>query len=210
MAATVTLFTLSELSSQVTWNARSGQAATNQYYEAAELVRLVRDHISTAGIIRMLELMGAGEGFEAAYADVAAEPFSTFAASYAARLRAIAPSYPGITTAPDTVAGAGLSIVFYGFAPGSQMTYSVSGAGASSVPRTVVVSAYGTASTYLDQLWQPGTYTITATYAGGSVSATGVKTSSVDFADAQTLTSGDARVATILDLPGTAEHLSAR
>ncbi|HEU5288951.1 MAG TPA: hypothetical protein VFV20_11160, partial [Candidatus Limnocylindria bacterium] len=40
MAATGTLFSLSDLSSQSTWNARSGLAGTYQYHEAQEAVRL--------------------------------------------------------------------------------------------------------------------------------------------------------------------------
>jgi len=210
MAATGTLLSLADMTSQTAWNARPGQAGTYQYYEAAELVRLIRDRVSAAGVIRILELMGAGEAFEAAYADVAAESFATFAASYPARLRAVAPSYPGITTAPDTVAGPGLSIVFYGFAPGSQMTYTVTGPGASSAPRTVAVSAYGTASTYLDQQWPAGTYSVTATYAGGSVSATGVKTSSLAFASPVALTPDTGTGSIIFDLPDSAEPISGR
>jgi hypothetical protein len=181
-----------------------------QYYAAAEAMRLIRDRISNAGVIRMLELIGAGASFEDAYAAVTAEPFSAFSSSYAARIRAIAPAYPGITTAPDTVAGPGMSIVFFGFGPNTQITYTVSGAGSTSIPRTVAVSPYGTTSTYLGAQWQPGTYTITATYSGGSVSTTGVKTSSVDFAGAQTLMPGDAQIATILELPETAAHVPVR
>jgi hypothetical protein len=102
-----------------------------------------------------------------------------------------------------------MTIVFFGFAPASQMTYSVTGAGGSSVPRTVVVSAYGTAATYLDQQWQPGTYTITATYPGGSVSATGVKTTSFAFAGAVELQQGMVLGPMPFELPDLADQIPA-
>lgn len=45
---------------------------------------------------------------------------------------------------------------------------------ASSVPRTVTVGSAGTYFNYLDAAWPPGQYTVTATWSGGTASATGV------------------------------------
>jgi hypothetical protein len=174
MAATGTLFTLADLRSQGTWNARPGLAGAFQYHAASQAVRQLRDRIGMSGTLRILDAMGAGLSFEQAYAFVAGEPIDGFAASFAARTRALAPAYPGIATAPDTVVGPGLSIMFYGFPSGSQISYSVSGPGSSS--NSTFVSQFGTYSSFLGSDWPTGTYTITATWSGGVVTTTATKT----------------------------------
>jgi hypothetical protein len=175
MAATGTLLSLADMTSQAIWNARPDIGGFYQYYEAAEVVRLIRDRVGTAGVVRILELVGAGVTFDDAYAAVTGETVDRLAVSLAPRLAVSAATYPGIATAPDTTAGPGMQIVFYGFPPNSLMTYSVSGGGGTSGNRLALVTPYGTASTYLDQQWQPGTYTINAVYGGGTVTATAVK-----------------------------------
>jgi hypothetical protein len=157
------------------WNARSDPGSANQYHEASQLVQLLRNDLGQAGVLRLLELMGSGQSFESAYAAQAGRPFSSFSVDAAGRLRAISPSYPAIATATDNPSGAGLSFMLYGFTPGSQATIFVNGS-VSSNPQTVTVTSTGTYLNYLDAAWPPGTYTVTATWSGGTVSATGTHT----------------------------------
>lgn len=172
MAATNTLFTLPDLTSRTVWNARPDPALTNQYHEASQLVQLLRTDLGQAGVLRLMELMGAGQTFESAYAAQAGRPFSTFSASAPARLRAMAPSYPAVTTTTDNPRGAGLTFFLYGFTPGSQATIFISGP-AQSNPQTITVDAIGTYLSYLDSEWPPGTYTVSVTSSAGTVSTTG-------------------------------------
>ena len=172
MAATNTLLSFAEITSRDLWNARAEPALTNQYYQSTQLVQLLRNDVGQAGVLRILELMGTGQSFESAYAAQAGRPFSAFASGAATRLRAIAPSHPGVATATDNPLGAGLSFELFGFVPSSQVTVFVSGP-ASSTPRTVTVSSIGTYFNYLDSSWPPGTYTVSATSSGGTVTATG-------------------------------------
>jgi hypothetical protein len=178
MAGTGTLWPLADLVSQETWNARPSPFGTYQYYEASQAVQLLRTDIGTAGVIRILEALGRGQTFDAAYATVSGQPLSTFYATVSQRIRAISPTYPGITTATDTPEGAGMAIMLYGFPANAQVTLTVGGA-ASSVPRSVTVSAIGTYVTYLNAGWPAGSYTITATWSGGTVSASSSKATSM-------------------------------
>jgi hypothetical protein len=175
MAVTNTLFEISDITTRAVWNARSDPALTNQYYQATQLMQLLRNDLGQPGVLRIIELMGAGQSFESAYAAQAGRPFSSFSANAAARLRAISASYPAVATATDNPRGPGLSFVLYGFTPGSQATLFINGP-ASSIPRTVTVGAIGTFFSYLDGAWPPGTYTVTATGSAGTVSATGTHT----------------------------------
>ena len=175
MAATGTLFTLADMTSQGVWNARSGLGGQYEYYAAAQAVRQLRDRVGMTGVLRILEVMSAGASLPEAYAFVAGEPFDAFAAAYPARTRAVAPSYPGIATATDTVAGPGLSIIFYGFLPGATVSYSITGGGSAGY-NTVRASDYGTYSSFLGSDWPAGTYTISASWSGGVVTTTATKT----------------------------------
>jgi hypothetical protein len=177
MAATNTLFTLADMTDINVWNARPGLAGITQYYAASQAAQFLRQDLGMAGVVRMLDLMAQGMAFETAYQTVSGFPFSSFSSSYAQRVRLLAPSYPGVVTAPDTTRGPGLTILMYGFAPGSQVTLSISGA-ASNVPSSRTIDAYGTSSTFLDSTWPTGNYTISVTYSGGTVTVAATKTSS--------------------------------
>lgn len=175
MAATNTLFAIPDITSREVWNARPDPALSNQYHQASQLVQLLRSDLGQAGVLRIIELMGAGQSFESAYAVQAGRPFSSFAVNAAARLRAVSASYPAVATATDNPRGAGLSFVLYGFTPGAQATLFINGP-ATSIPRTVTVGPIGTYFSYLDAAWPPGTYTVSATWSGGTVTATGTHT----------------------------------
>jgi peptidase MA superfamily protein len=178
MAATNTLFTLADMTDISVWNARPGLAGIAQYYAASQAAQFLRQDLGLAGVVRMLDLMAQGMAFETAYQTVSGFPFSSFASAYAQRVRLLSPSYPAIVTATDTARGQGLTILMYGFTPGSQVTLSISGA-ASNVPGARTIDAYGTSSTFLDSTWPTGNYTISVTYSGGTVTVNATKTSSI-------------------------------
>jgi len=65
-------------------------------------------------------------------------------------------------------------MMFYGFAPFSLLTYSISGPG-SRASNTVIVSQFGTYRTFLGNDWPAGSYTITAVDGAQSVTISAVK-----------------------------------
>jgi hypothetical protein len=174
MASLGMLIPLTDLVSQRTWNERPLPLGVYQYYEASQAVQLVRTDVGAAGIIRILDFMGQGQSFDAAFTSTSGQPFTNFLSTYAARIRAVAPSYPGITTAGDSSVGPGLSFMFYGFPSNTQVTLNIGGT-ASATPQTVTTSSIGTYSSYLDERWPAGSYTFSATWSGGTVSTTAVK-----------------------------------
>lgn len=176
MAAQNALFTFPELISQNTWNSRVGAAEQFEYYEASRALQFLKDDLGMPGLLRIFSFMGSGQTFETAYAGVSGQPFSTFANAFPARVRALAPAYPGITTAPGTYFGSGLSFFLYGFPANSSVTIQVSGA-SSSAPWTVTVSPYGTYTSYLGDTWPNGSYGIQANWTGGIVTTQAVKSS---------------------------------
>jgi len=177
MAVTGTLLSLADMTDVGVWNDRSGPAGVYQYYAASQAVQLLRNDLGLTGTDRIFELMGQGLSFEAAYQTVSGQNLSAFATSYPTRVRALAPAYPGIATAPDTSSGPGLSFMLYGFAPNTSVTVQVSGA-ANSGPNPITTSTYGTYLAYLGGTWPSGNYTISATWAGPTLSVSAVKTAS--------------------------------
>ncbi len=183
MAALNSLFTLADLTSQPTWDARADPQATYEYAVAAQAVQLLRNDIGLAGELGMFRAMAQGQTFEAAYATVVGQPFSTFSSTYAARIRGLAPAYPGIATAGDASSGPGISFVIYGLPASAPFTLSISGDNGyrltGSNSRTA--DAYGVYYSFLTTAngWPAGTYTISATWSGGTVSTSVAKTSSL-------------------------------
>ena len=103
---------------------------------------------------------------------------TTFTAAFPQRARALSASYPAIATASGTFVGAGLTIMMYGFTPGAQITLSITGA-SNNVPSVRTVDQYGVSSIYLDSAWPQGTYTISVTWSGGTVTTSATKTASI-------------------------------
>ena len=67
MAATGTLIDLQELADLDAWGSRGGIDADYQYHEASQAARLLREDVGEAGLVRILEQIGAGKDFAAAY-----------------------------------------------------------------------------------------------------------------------------------------------
>ena len=166
MVAVRNYFTVADLALQSAWRARTGDAGVYQYYEASQIVRLLRDDVGTAGVTRILDLMGQGQTFDAAFTTVAGRSVAVWSATIATRIQAISATYPGLVTAPDEPGNAaGLSYVLYGFQPNSTVNFDVTGqtSGFSNSVKTRTVDAYGAYAGYLGSGWPADTYAITAT-----------------------------------------------
>jgi hypothetical protein len=175
MVAQGSLFTLADLTSPFTWSERSASDATYQYAVAAMAIQFLRADVGVAGELLMFDLMAQGHTFDGAYGIVAGRSVAQFDSGLAARVRALAPKYPGVSTAPDSRTGIGLTFFMYGLPANTAVTYSISGTSSSNqVTRTT--DAYGFLSTFLDNAWPAGSYTMTVNWSGGSVTGSGVKT----------------------------------
>ena len=165
MVAVRDYFTVAGLTSQDTWNARTGDPAIYQYYEASQIAQLARDDVGTAGVTRIFELMGQGQTFDAAFVTVVGSAVGTWSSTVPSRLQAISATYPGLVTATDEPGGSGLSYVLFGFQPSSTVEFDVRGqtSGFQNTVKSRTVDAYGVFSGYLGSSWPADTYTITAT-----------------------------------------------
>jgi len=165
MVAVRDSFAIDDLMSQDLWNARTGTAAFAQYYQASQIVQLLRADIGSAGVIRIFELMGQGQTFETAFGAVAGRTYASFASGVPSRLQAISQYYPGLATAPDEPGREGLSYIAYGFAPNSSIRIDIVGRlkRYENSVKTWVVDEYGTRFVYFGPSWPADTYSFTVT-----------------------------------------------
>jgi hypothetical protein len=179
LAATDQLFSIDQLTSQTTWNARAFPAGIYQYSEAQGLVQLLRNEIGIAGEIFILESLAAGHTYDEAYAAISGRTTATFASSISPRLRALGTS-PGIAFAPDSVAGGiatGPTFVLYGWSPNATLGVSIVGlaTGFVNTARSAVADQYGVYWSRLGATWPPDTYRFTVTSGSTSVTASFTK-----------------------------------
>lgn len=168
-------FTLFELISGATWNARKDVDASYAYALAAQAVQFLRSDIGMAGELLIFDLMFNGDSFFDAYDLAAGRSYLDFQQEFTARIRALAPQGPAIVTAVDGPEGAAsFTFIVYGLPPNTSFTLSIAGT-AQSVPVTRTADAYGFYYSYLDEHWRPGPYSISVTWSGGTVTATGTK-----------------------------------
>src|SRR4029079_10731214 len=140
----------------------------DQIANATESVRLLESDVTRAGCLRILDRLARKDTFEDAFRNATGMPFSRFTATLQPRLQALAPSYPGIATAPADPSGPGLTYVIYGFAPSSPVSVLLRGNGLQA-QETRTVSAHGCSAGNFTPAWPTGSYDITATGANGSV-----------------------------------------
>ena len=176
LAATNQLFSIDELTSQSTWNARAFPAGSYQYSEAQAVVQLLRSEIGIAGEIAILESLAAGHTYDEAYSASSGRTTATFASSIAPRLRALGTS-PGIAFAPDSVVGGnatGPTFVLYGWSPNATLNVNIVGlsTGFVNTTRTAVADQYGVYWSRLGASWPPDTYRFTVTVGSSPVTAT--------------------------------------
>lgn len=188
MAMTGTLLNVMTLSDDQ-FQSLTGVRGSYSYYEAAETYRLMRADLTQAGIVRLLEAVGAGQTFEGAYASVSGQPLSSFAATRYGRLLAFAPS-PGITTAPDTIAGPGLAIEAYGLAPLASVTLTITGQTGGSGPLPGTANEFGVVRSFLGSTWPLGTYTISVQSGLTTLTTVAAKTTSLTAATDSVVTDG--------------------
>ena len=174
MAASGSLFTLADLTSPFTWSQRTASEAEYQYAVAAQAVQFLRADVGMSGELLLFDLMSQGRTFNEAYRIVAGRSVAEFDAGFAARVRALSPTYPGVATAADSPTGPGLTFIAYGLPANTVVTYAISGT-SSSRQTTRTTDAYGFFYTFLDNAWPAGSYTMTVNWSAGSVSGSGVK-----------------------------------
>jgi len=178
MANSGKLWTLEQMRLQSKWNARSGYLAFLQYAAAARAVAFLREDLGeNARVIEIMALLAKGTKFAAAYQKIAGTPFTDFEKAFKARVLATSDRYPGIATAQDTPEGEGLYFVLYGFAPRSQVTYTIETGATVRSTYTSTTSEVGAYETYLTTGWPAGTYKITATGSVGTAETVVTKAS---------------------------------
>lgn len=159
MARNDQLIPLQQLNSPTLWSNRPSPASYYQYAEAALAVELVRTDVGQAGINRILELMGQGQPFAQAFATVTGGSVEAFAAAFPSRVKALAPSSPGIVTVDDSPTGPGLSWIYYGFAPLTPVTLDIHSSTIGGSYREIT-DAYGAQWGFLGPSFPPGQYSI--------------------------------------------------
>jgi EAL domain-containing protein (putative c-di-GMP-specific phosphodiesterase class I) len=116
---------LDDLDQQTLWAQRNAALDGQAYTVAAEAVRHLEIRVSTAGLNRMLDAMGGGATFAAAYLAEAGETAADFARAFPARLAAEQSEARIVQTArPD-----GVVWTLAGFRPESVVTVTIDGAG---------------------------------------------------------------------------------
>jgi len=169
MAANGTLIPLGDLDSPLQWSLRPSPWSHYQYAEAQQAVEMLRADVGQAGVVRLLELMGQGQAFVAAFETVTGKPYADFAAAFPARAKALAPAYPAIVAVEDSPIGPGITWIYFGFTPNTPVTLDIrsSTTGGSYLEITDV---FGAGWGYLGPNWPAGTYNFVVNTGGKLVS----------------------------------------
>ena len=151
------LATLNDLG---TWNDRAGLDHLYQYYAAGQAVQLLIDDITLPGVVRVLKMIGTGASFPRALAQAVPDfDFNAFGNRFSDRVAALVSTYPGITVAPGSADGTGVTVIAYGLTPNAPATISTKGP----LERLAAgrVDPYGIYVKYLGAEWPPGEYRVT-------------------------------------------------
>ena len=159
--------TLSDLEQQTLWAQRNAAIDGQAYSVAAEAVRLLEERVSHDGLLRILEAMGGGSTFAAAYADEAGESIGDFERSFPSRLAADQ-SEARIVQTPRAD---GVLWTLAGFTPESVVTVTIDGAGYH-LEYEIRTDKYGMHQGSFGGTAPKGEYTIRASRAGTAASAT--------------------------------------
>jgi len=116
--------TLGDLDQQTEWAQRNAALDGQGYSVAAEAVRLLEQRLTHDGLIRMLDEIGGGSTFGAAYLAEAGETVADFTRAFPARLAAESEARIVQTARPD-----GVLWTLAGFTPNSVVTVTIDGAG---------------------------------------------------------------------------------
>jgi hypothetical protein len=151
------LATLSDLGA---WNDRTGLDHLYQYYAAAQAAQLLIDDITLPAVVRTLKVVGTGVTFPKALAQTVPDfDYSAFGGRLSDRVAALLPAYPGITVAPGSPDGTGITVIAYGLTPNAPATIATKGP----LERVAAgrVDPYGVYVKYLGAEWPAGEYRVT-------------------------------------------------
>ena len=115
--------TLSDLESANQWIQRNAAIGGDAYTVSAEAVRLFEERVSHEGLVRILDSVGRGETFGAAFASEAGESLGDFEAAFPARLA----SDQGRARILQTRQAEGVRWSLAGFLPNAPVTISIEG-----------------------------------------------------------------------------------
>jgi len=158
--------TLADLDQQTDWAQRNATLDGQAYSVAAEGVRLLEQRVTHDGLIRMLDAIGGGSTFGAAYLAQAGETVADFTHAFPSRLAA--ESEPRIvqTPRPD-----GVLWTLAGFMPESVVTVAIDGTGYH-LEYEVRTDKYGMHQGSFGGTAPKGEYTIRASRPGTSATTT--------------------------------------
>ena len=158
--------TLADLDQQTDWAQRNATLDGQAYSVAAEGVRLLEQRVTHDGLIRMLDAIGGGTTFGAAYLAEAGETVADFTRAFPSRLAAESEARIVQTARPD-----GVLWTLAGFMPESVVTVAIDGTGYH-LEYEVRTDKYGMHQGSFGGTAPKGEYTIRASRPGTSATTT--------------------------------------
>jgi EAL domain-containing protein (putative c-di-GMP-specific phosphodiesterase class I) len=158
--------TLGDLDQQTDWAQRNAELDGQAYSVAAEAVRHLELRVTHDGLLRMLDAIGGGSTFAAAYLAEAGETISDFTRAFPSRLAAESEARIVQTARPD-----GVFWTLAGFTPDSVVTVAIDGAGYH-LEYEIRTDKYGMHQGSFGGTAPKGQYTIRASRSGTSASTT--------------------------------------
>jgi EAL domain-containing protein (putative c-di-GMP-specific phosphodiesterase class I) len=159
--------TLGDLEQQTEWAQRNAALNGHAYSVAAEAVRLLEQRVSHEGVLRILDAVGGGSTFAAAYVDEAGESIADFERSFPSRLAAEQSEAKIVQTARED----GVMWTLSGFTPQSLVTVNIDGAGYH-LEYEVRTDKYGMHQGTFGATAPKGEYTLRASRLGTSAATT--------------------------------------
>ncbi len=157
---------LADLDQQTDWAQRNATLDGQAYSVAAEGVRLLEQRVTHDGLIRMLDAIGGGTTFGAAYLAEAGETVADFTRAFPSRLVAASEARIVQTARPD-----GVLWTLAGFMPESVVTVAIDGTGYH-LEYEVRTDKYGMHQGSFGGTAPKGEYTIRASRPGTSATTT--------------------------------------
>ncbi|HYV23275.1 MAG TPA: EAL domain-containing protein [Candidatus Bathyarchaeia archaeon] len=158
--------TLADLDQQTDWAQRNAALDGQAYSVASEAVRLLEQRVTHDGLIRMLDAIGGGSTFGAAYLAEAGESVADFTRAFPSRLAAESEARIVQTARPD-----GVLWTLAGFTPESIVTVVIDGTGYH-LEYEVRTDKYGMHQGSFGGTAPKGEYTIRASRSGTSATTT--------------------------------------
>jgi EAL domain-containing protein (putative c-di-GMP-specific phosphodiesterase class I) len=158
--------TLDDLDQQTQWAQRNAALDGQAYSIAAEAVRHLELRVTQDGLVRMLDAVGGGSTFAAAYLAEAGETVADFTHAFPSRLAAESEARIVQTARPD-----GVLWTLAGFTPNSTVTVAIDGAGYH-LEYEIRTDKYGMHQGSFGGTAPKGEYTIRASRSGTSATTT--------------------------------------